>query len=132
MGAPTGEKRSVQVRGIPEVCAVRRYKRAMKRDKGPRERSATIRQDIIELMKLRPMTPFELSGILRVSEREAAFHLEHALESASGKYAIEVNPAHCRSCGFVFRDRRRVTKPSRCPRCKATRVEGASYMVREK
>ena len=54
----------------------------MKRDKAPRERSATIRQDIIELMKRGPVTPFDLSGLLRVSEREAAFHLAHALETA--------------------------------------------------
>ena len=104
----------------------------MKRDKEPRERSATIRRDIIELMKRGPVTPFDLSGILRVSEREAAFHLEHALETASAKYQIEVTPAHCKSCGFVFRDRRKVSKPSRCPRCKATRVEAAAYTVREK
>lgn len=104
----------------------------MKRDREPRERSATIRQDIIELMKQGPVTPFEISGILRVSEREAAFHLQHALETASARYLIEVTPAQCKSCGFVFRDRKKVGKPSRCPRCKATRVETATYMVREK
>ncbi len=103
-----------------------------KKSREPRERGTTVRQDIIELMKDRPVTPFELSGILRVSEREAAFHLEHALESASGRFTVEVEPAHCRSCGFVFRDRKKVTKPSRCPRCKATRVEPATYMLREK
>ncbi len=104
----------------------------MKRDKEPRERSATIRQDIIELMKQGPVTPFDLSGILRISEREAAFHLAHALESASSRYLIEVTPAHCKSCGFIFQDRKKVGKPSRCPRCRATRVEAAAYMVREK
>jgi predicted Zn-ribbon and HTH transcriptional regulator len=102
----------------------------MKKDRAPRERSATIRQDIIELMKLGPVTPFELSGMLRVSEREAAFHLAHALETASGKYRIEITPAHCKSCGFVFRDRSKVTKPSRCPHCKATRVEAAAYYIK--
>ncbi len=107
-------------------------KKPTKRAREPRERGTTVRQDIIELMKRGPVTPFELSGMLRVSEREAAFHLEHALESASGRFVIEVEPAHCRSCGFVFRDRKKVTKPSRCPRCKGTRVEPATYMLREK
>lgn len=102
----------------------------MKRDKAPRERNATIRQDIIELMKLGPVTPFELSGVLRVSEREAAFHLAHALETASARYRIEVTPAHCKSCGFVFHERKKVGKPSRCPQCKATRVEAAAYRIR--
>lgn len=102
----------------------------MKKDKEPRERSATIRRDIIELMKLGPVTPFEISGMLRVSEREAVFHLGHALESASAKYQIEVTPAHCKSCGFVFWERKKVGKPSRCPQCKASRVEAASYYIR--
>ncbi|MBN2225301.1 MAG: transcriptional regulator [Deltaproteobacteria bacterium] len=102
----------------------------MKKDKEPRERNATIRRDIIELMKLGPVTPFDLSGTLRVSEREAAFHLAHALESPSTKYQIEVTPACCKSCGFVFRERKKISKPSRCPHCKASRVEAASYYIR--
>lgn len=102
----------------------------MKKDKEPRERSATIRRDIIELMKLQPVTPFDLSGMLRVSEREAAFHLTHALETASAKHRIEVTPACCKSCGFVFHDRKKVGKPSRCPRCKESRVEAASYYIK--
>ena len=104
----------------------------MKQDNAPRERSATIRQDIIEMMKLGPVTPFDLSGILRVSEREAAFHLAHAIETASSKYRIEITPAHCKSCGFVFKERKKVAKPSRCPACKATRVEPAAYSIKEK
>jgi predicted Zn-ribbon and HTH transcriptional regulator len=102
----------------------------MKKDKEPRERGATIRQEIIELMKLGPVTPFDLSGTLRISEREAAFHLGHALETAAAKYAIEITPASCKSCGFVFRDRKKVSKPSRCPHCKASRVEAAAYHIR--
>ena len=102
----------------------------MKQDKAPRERSATIRQDIIELMKRGPVTPFDLSGLLRVSEREAIFHLAHALETAGAKYRIESTPAHCKSCGFVFKERRKVAKPSRCPECKATRVEPAAYWIK--
>jgi predicted Zn-ribbon and HTH transcriptional regulator len=106
-----------------------RVKSMKKKQKAPRERSATIRQDIIELMKRDPMTPFEISGFLGISEREAAFHLEHALVSAVRNYRVEVTPAHCKACGYVFRDRNRVARPSRCPRCKAGRVEAAMYRL---
>jgi predicted Zn-ribbon and HTH transcriptional regulator len=101
------------------------------REREPRERSATIRQQIIELMKEGPVTPLDISGRLRISEREAAAHLEHAVASASRGHAVRVTPARCRACGFVFKDRAKVKRPSRCPRCKETRLEPATYSIEE-
>jgi hypothetical protein len=101
------------------------------REREPKERNATIRKEIIELMKLGPVTPYDISGALRISEREATAHLEHALASASNQYTIEVVPARCKACGFVFRDRKKVSRPSRCPQCRAGRVEAATYHIRE-
>jgi len=95
------------------------------------ERRATIRQEIVELLKLRPITPFDISGALKISERDAALHLAHAITSASRKHRVEITPAHCKTCGFVFKDRRRTTKPSRCPNCKKGQVESALYYIRE-
>ena len=48
--------------------------------------------------------------------------LQHALRSAAAAgYRIEVIPARCKSCGFVF-DEDRLTKPGRCPSCKGSRL----------
>jgi predicted Zn-ribbon and HTH transcriptional regulator len=93
------------------------------------ERSQTIRQEIIRLMKLRPVTPRDISGLLGISERDAAEHLAHALVTASRKYRVKTTPAKCRVCGFVFKDRKKTKKPSRCPRCKEGRVETAEYHI---
>jgi hypothetical protein len=48
--------------------------------------------------------------------------LRHALRSArAAGHAIEILPARCKTCGFVFGDDR-LTKPSKCPACKGTRL----------
>jgi len=48
--------------------------------------------------------------------------LQHALRSAEAAgYRVEVIPAQCKSCGFTF-DTRRLSKPSKCPNCRASRI----------
>jgi predicted Zn-ribbon and HTH transcriptional regulator len=93
------------------------------------EREKTIRQEIIELLKIRPVTPLEISGLLGVSEREVSEHLHHAIASASRKYRVEITPAVCKACGFIFKDRKKTKRPSRCPMCKEERIEDASYFI---
>lgn len=93
------------------------------------ERNKTIRQEIIELLKLRPVTPLEISGLLGVSEKEVSEHLYHAIASASRKSNVEITPAVCKACGFIFKERKKTKKPSRCPMCKEERIEDASYFI---
>jgi predicted Zn-ribbon and HTH transcriptional regulator len=48
--------------------------------------------------------------------------LRHALRSArAAGYRIDVLPARCRSCDFVFGEDK-LTKPGKCPSCKGTRL----------
>lgn len=48
--------------------------------------------------------------------------LRHALRSArTAGHQIEVIPARCKACDFVF-GQEKLTKPSRCPSCKGTRL----------
>ena len=48
--------------------------------------------------------------------------LRHALRSArAAGHRVEVIPARCKQCDFVFGEEK-LSKPSRCPACKATRL----------
>jgi hypothetical protein len=48
--------------------------------------------------------------------------LRHALRSAvAAGHRVEVIPARCKDCGFLFGEDR-LTKPSRCPSCKRSRL----------
>ena len=100
--------------------------------KEPKERGATIRQEIIDLMAFRPVTIRDISQAVGISEKDAAAHLEHALKSAGRDYVVEVDPAFCRQCGFAFTHRKKTKKPSRCPECREGSVESAVYSIRKK
>ena len=48
--------------------------------------------------------------------------LHHALRSArAAGHQIEVIPARCKACDFVF-GADKLTRPGRCPACKGTRL----------
>lgn len=93
-------------------------------------RTQTLRQALLALLREHPRTTFELSRLARLREKDVATHLEHVARSL--RHADErlvVSPAMCRGCGFVFRDRRRLTRPSGCPRCRAQTVEAPRFHV---
>ncbi|MEJ2639057.1 MAG: transcriptional regulator [Desulfosarcinaceae bacterium] len=72
----------------------------------------------------------DLADALGIREAEAAEHLEHAARSLKSRgRKLKTTPAHCRQCGYAFRQRTRFTRPGRCPRCKSNRIQGAVYRL---
>jgi transcriptional regulator len=90
----------------------------------PTERSSTLRQQLHTLLRKGPaQTALELSVELGVREREIALHLEHLERSIKNENErLVVEAPTCVACGFVFRQRHKLTRPGKCPRCRATRV----------
>jgi predicted Zn-ribbon and HTH transcriptional regulator len=83
----------------------------------------TTRQAITDELLLGMRTIRELSQILSISEKEVITHLPHVRQSAKHKgYEFVIEPSKCLSCGFMFEDRERWAKPSRCPACKAEKI----------
>ncbi len=90
----------------------------------------TIRQQIIDLLAEGERGAREISQMLRIREREVYDHLEHIERSvASRKGRFIVTPARCLECSYLFENRRRLTKPGRCPRCKGEHVADPRYRV---
>ena len=86
------------------------------------ERDETIRKSIISFLEGEgPLSAKEISGLVRISEKEVYAHLEHIKKSLHKRKdgAFVVTPARCRECGFEFKKRERLKKPSRCPVCKS-------------
>ena len=72
----------------------------------------------------------QLSQTLRLPEKDVYPHLAHVRRSTSRRrQRLRIRPACCRSCGYEFSDRRRLTTPSRCPRCKHERVDPPSFRI---
>ena len=85
-------------------------------------RPVTFRRQLIELLSGEPRSASSLARELGITRKDMEDDLRHALRSArAAGYEIDVLPARCKACGFVF-DAGKLSKPSRCPACKGTRL----------
>lgn len=90
----------------------------------------TIRQQIIDLLAEAEMTALDLSRALAIREKAVYEHLPHAAKSASAQgRKFVVAPPRCLACGFTFEDRKRLTRPSRCPKCKEQRIQEPAFSI---
>jgi transcriptional regulator len=92
----------------------------------------TLRQQIIGLLTQAPMTALDISQAVRVSEKDVYRHLVHIQKTVAGqKRKLSFTPCSCQACGFTFTDRRRLTKPGRCPRCRESRIDQPVFSIKE-
>jgi transcriptional regulator len=99
----------------------------------PKARSQTARQALLEALRSGPKTARDLSAEVSLPEREVVAHLEHLGRSlARGDLELCVEPPRCLGCGFAFKKRDRLDRPSRCPRCKSERIELPLFSVKSR
>ncbi|OQY68114.1 MAG: hypothetical protein B6D46_04430 [Polyangiaceae bacterium UTPRO1] len=93
---------------------------------------ATPRQAIARELAVAPCTAHALSALVQVPEKDVVGHLEHLARSLRRRGArLEVEAAHCRDCGYVFRGRRRLARPTACPRCHGQHLQAPVFSIRE-
>ena len=82
----------------------------------------TVRRHLIELLSPEPQSTSALARQLGLRRGDIEDDLRHAVRSAiAAGHRVEVIPARCKDCGFVFKEDR-LAKPSRCPSCKGSRL----------
>jgi predicted Zn-ribbon and HTH transcriptional regulator len=89
----------------------------------------TIRQQLKELLSEGEWNSIELSQELSIQEREIFDHLEHVKRSL-GNTKLIISPYCCLDCDYLFRNRSRLDRPGRCPKCKGSHIRMASYSIR--
>jgi len=90
----------------------------------------THRQQIIDLLYREAMTAMDISQAVRVSEKDVYRHLAHIQKTMSGqRRKLSFTPCTCLACGFTFTNRRRLTKPGRCPRCRESRIDHPVFRI---
>lgn len=91
----------------------------------------TPRQRLVELLNGTRRSAYQLAQLLGMSERQVEEHLAHVVKTLgrdrSRRFVLE--PSVCPDCGFVFRDRIRLTKPSRCPACRSEGITPPRYGI---
>ena len=92
----------------------------------------TLRKEMIALLEISPLSARDLSQALKLREKLVYDHLVHIEKTvrAKGRKLI-ILPARCESCGFVFSERGRFTRPGRCPKCKNSHIRAPAYQIRK-
>jgi len=76
------------------------------------------------------MSAWEISGEVGISEKEVYAHLAHIARSvASQDKKVAIIPAICLVCGYMFEDRKRFTRPGRCPQCKKSHIQRPRFRI---
>jgi hypothetical protein len=73
----------------------------------------------------------QLAELVGIPERQVEEHLAHVVQTLARDrtHRFVLEPSSCPACGYVFRDRRRLTCPSRCPRCRAEGITPPRYGI---
>ena len=91
----------------------------------------TARQRIIELLTDARLSSCQLAQMVGLSERQVEEHLTHVAKTIARdrtrRFILE--PAMCPNCDFVFRERTKLTRPSRCPRCRSEGISAPRYGI---
>ena len=90
----------------------------------------TNRQQIISLLKNHEMNAREISKALGIREKTVYEHLEHIRHSIKPQNKkLMIHPFHCLICDYIFKDRKRLSRPGRCPQCKQGHIEAATFKI---
>lgn len=100
---------------------------------GPEPAAATVRRQLLSRLESGAAAFEELCRELGLAPRALEADLRHLERSlrAEGR-RLEVEPARCLGCGFVFRGRaeKHLHAPSRCPKCKSERIQEPRLSIR--
>jgi len=89
------------------------------------------RRHIIELLSHEPRSASSIAREMGLRRGDIEEDLRRALRSAvAAGHRIEIIPARCKDCGFIF-ETDRLVKPGRCPSCKGSRLFEALMRIAE-
>ena len=97
----------------------------------PVERQETIRQKIISLLKEKTLSVKDISFFAMIPYKDVCGHLEH-IQKNKRDYRLDMTPASCKNCGFVFKKRDKLTTPGKCPICRSALIEEPLFTIRIK
>jgi hypothetical protein len=97
----------------------------------PPPQVATIRRQIADLLAGEPLSAREISALVGIPEKMVYGHLDHLRRTLHplGR-RLQIVPAGCRKCGFVFAKRERLQRPGRCPACRQQSISEPLFAIR--
>ncbi|MBW3017363.1 hypothetical protein KY316_03235, partial [Candidatus Woesearchaeota archaeon] len=92
----------------------------------------TRREEIFELLKKGRMSAQDIANMFGCILSDIEEDLMHLAKSVRPRYELRMFPAQCKDCGFVYKERSKVKKPSKCPRCRSESISPPLFKIEEK
>jgi len=89
----------------------------------------TVRKHIIEALKEKKMTLREIALAFKITVKDAGIDLQHIGKSIYPQMELKMEIPLCRSCGFKYMDRSKITRPSKCPKCKKEDITEPRFWI---
>jgi predicted Zn-ribbon and HTH transcriptional regulator len=89
----------------------------------------TLRENMADRLRVAWQSPRDLAEIFGLKIRDVIDDLEHIRQSH--RRLFEVQPPECKRCDFVFETRKKLSTPSRCPRCRCERIREPLFRIRD-
>jgi len=89
----------------------------------------TRREEIIEVLEKRAITVQELATLFRVELADILEDLEHIKLSIKPE-KLKIEPPYCKYCSFIFRERKKLKTPTKCPKCRKEWIHAAMFSIK--
>jgi len=87
------------------------------------------RRHLLDLLTVEPRSVSSLARELGLQRGDIEEDLRHMIRSARAQgHRVVIVPARCRACGFEFGEDK-LSKPGKCPACRASRIFEAQIQV---
>ncbi|MCI4397007.1 MAG: transcriptional regulator [Thermoprotei archaeon] len=100
----------------------------------------TTREKIYKLLveAEEPLSAEDMVALLGLGKKEYSriqedleFVIRSVKKRSGGAEIVEMIPARCLTCGYVFKDRQKAKRPSKCPRCNSERIAGPWFILKK-
>mgnify|MGYP001610453341 FL=1 len=88
----------------------------------------TRRQQIIQILQENKQSAQHLANYFQCELKDIIEDLQHIDKSIKPR-KLKITPAYCKSCNFIFKERSKVSKPSKCPKCKSEWIEAQMFGI---
>ncbi|MFH0979010.1 MAG: transcriptional regulator [Candidatus Woesearchaeota archaeon] len=89
----------------------------------------TVRKGMIELLQEKRMTLRELAIQFKSTMKDTGKDLVHIAKSIQPEMELKMEIPVCRHCGYIYKERTRITRPSRCPKCKMEDITEPRFWI---
>ena len=89
----------------------------------------TLRRELTKMLSAQPRSVSSIAREMGLDRGDVEDHMRHAIRSArAAGHQVIIEPAKCKQCGFTFSEDK-LSKPSKCPECRGTRLFEAQIHI---